>query len=883
MSSALAQLRRKGRISFIGRVWQLCGLNRESILEALEDGALSTRKLLAALGQKGGVDADQADDMLRELKRSGRIVRSGHKWSLPPELSEAAVLERAADDGGVDPDRLIRLFGLAGDRHGQKELQQLLKRLERSGRLRFHHGMYHAAESPRASRRSGHGAERDKWDEASPIEAPGLDEAFPEQTDAATGAEFPWRPSHPSADGPVEGVYCCEHGLAFVRIGDENGPGQRLAVRRRTFPLVCGDCVRVTVCEPAGPGSPAECIVDEVTASSTRPLTLEIGGMKNSWYGTPRGPFPKPARPRARSAAREFCRFFLIEKGCGPLRPSDIVEAVITRRDAHSIWVKVLQRRPALSSIADQESLTRINHQAPGGFPDDVLRETAALSGDLSPDVTDSRADLRELPFVTMDGASARDFDDAVCVERVSGGGWLLRVAIADVSHYVKPGTPLDREALARGNSWYFPTSVAPMLPERLSNDLCSLVPDRDRLVVWAAMDFSPSGRMRRTSFGTGIMRSAARLTYDGAKSLALDRDETALAAFAGANPRASEILSMLDAALELYRVLAKVRRDRGSLDFDLPEPEAEFDGQGHITGLFRADRHDMHRLVEEFMIAANEAVAVFLGKSEIPFLYRVHPAPEGDKLEMFRRQLASCGLMPKGRAPDSMNLPELLRGFAGTPGEYVFNRLCVRTMSQARYSGNNIGHYGLASEAYCHFTSPIRRYADLLVHRALKLALGLGPGPVPSGRRLERVADIINTQERAAIECEREMNKRIACMWMSRQPRGTVWKATVSSVQPFGVFVELDDVPVEGLVHVRDLGNHGWMEYDPFHDCLTDEFSGRSIAVGTHLEVSLSSLDPVTLYINFRTSRLEQYRPSEGGRRKKSGAAREGRHKKHR
>ena len=313
----------------------------------------------------------------------------------------------------------------------------------------------------------------------------------------------------------------------------------------------------------------------------------------------------------------------------------------------------------------------------------------------------------------------------------------------------------------------------------------------------------------------------------------------------------------------------------------ELPEPEASFDAKGRGESLGRAARHDIHRLIEEFMIAANEAVARRLAESDIDFLYRIHPLPDSEKLGLLQGALQALGLDLRnvaGRKRKELDLRAVLAMAQGTPLEGPVNRLCVRAMQQARYSRVNEGHFGLASEAYCHFTSPIRRYADLTVHRALKQALGLAAGSSIDARRLDRIADQINQQERLAMECEREMNKRLACLWMARQDGERIWSASVSSVQSFGCFVELDEAPVEGLIFVENLGvgssSGDWFEYDERRQMLVGVFSGTIFRVGTPVRVVCTRSDVAMLQIDFKPVASRSPFRQDGGRRQPSSKA---------
>lgn len=496
--------------------------------------------------------------------------------------------------------------------------------------------------------------------------------------------------------------------------------------------------------------------------------------------------------------------------------------------------------------VAVQEELVKLNHEVPRDFPAGALSEAEALPGEPGEADFKGRRDVRDLALVTIDGADARDFDDAVHVEEQPGGkGWVLRVAIADVSHYVRPrgrGCPgaLDAEALSRGNSWYFPRSVEPMLPEVLSNGLCSLRPHVNRLAVLAEIPFTAAGKPGKPRFSEVVMRSAARLTYDQVKACILDKDEAALAELR-TEERGEEVLVMLDKAFALYTVLRDVRRQRGTLDFDLPEAQSRLDDLGRVVWLGHRERNDAHRLIEEFMIAANEAVARHLRDADIPFLYRVHPDPDPERLESLFDTLAATGIENLPPKPSPATMQGILAAAQGTPQEFLVNRLCLRAMPQARYMPFNEGHFGLASTAYCHFTSPIRRYADLLTHRALKMSLGLDSGPLPAGEKLLRIGDQINRRERAAMACEREMDRRLGCLALL--PRvGEHFSGIVAGVTDFGVFVELEAMPVEGMIRVEDLGDD-WYDFDARLMSLVGQRSGVQWRMGQKLEVALSEV----------------------------------------
>ena len=462
-----------------------------------------------------------------------------------------------------------------------------------------------------------------------------------------------------------------------------------------------------------------------------------------------------------------------------------------------------------------QEAFVRLNHQVPAAFPEQVLTQAANLPQCPGPDDMAGRENLRHIPLVTIDGEDARDFDDAIHVERQKNG-WLLRVAIADVSHYIPLEVRsrkicLDTEAQERGNSWYFPLSVSPMLPEALSNGLCSLNPGVNRLVMLCEIPFSPTGEPGKAHFAQAVMRSAARLTYTQVRRLLLDKDndtQTTLRAL----PQGSTICNMLADALALSGILRARRMERGSLDFHQPEAAYSVTQDGKVNGIFLAEHNAAHELIEELMLAANEAVAAFLRDSGLPFLYRVHPEPGEENLERLKEALLlsapDClpgAVRPPGKALQPAHIREILRLARGTDKEQVVDSLCLRSLAQARYQSTPQEHFGLSSNCYCHFTSPIRRSADLTVHRALKVALGLSQGPLLAGAKLERLAAHCNHQERAAQECEREMTRRMACLAMQDRI-GEVFNGIVSSMLSFGSFVSLEGLPVEAFVRRHRL-----------------------------------------------------------------------------
>ncbi|QGY38798.1 ribonuclease R [Pseudodesulfovibrio cashew] len=498
--------------------------------------------------------------------------------------------------------------------------------------------------------------------------------------------------------------------------------------------------------------------------------------------------------------------------------------------------------------ITVQEALVKSNHNIRTRFPSGSLSQAEALPEEPSEKDLRGRRDLTAKPFVTIDGSTARDFDDAILVEQ-RNNGYRLWVAIADVSHYVPEGSPLDREALERGNSYYFPRSVEPMFPERLSNGLCSLNPDVNRLVMVARMDTGEDGVTRSAEFFPAVIRSHARLTYGQVKKAILDKEPEAREAM-------GEVLPMVELAEKLARKINLLRQRRGSLDFDLPEAEILFDDNSEVVDIRPKQRHFGHQLIEEFMIAANEAVARFLTESGLPCLFRIHPPADEEKLKNLFRLLAQTDksiLMPKEMEPKVIQ--RLIASQAGTDKEYIVNRMLLRSMKQAKYSPINEGHFGLASEEYCHFTSPIRRYADLVVHRLLKAALAIGdkdapPRPVPGLKKLTNVAGQLSGRERAAMDAEREIHKRVMVLFMRDKVGGT-FGGVISHITDYGFYVELREVMAEGMVRLSTMDDD-YYTYWPHREMLVGERTGQSFKLGQAVEVVLEEVSLERLELNF-------------------------------
>ena len=476
------------------------------------------------------------------------------------------------------------------------------------------------------------------------------------------------------------------------------------------------------------------------------------------------------------------------------------------------------------------------------GFSDEFDPATTiaaqSIPDRVHPEEITARRDLRHLPLVTIDGEDARDFDDAVHVSRTPSG-YRLVVAIADVAHYVRPSGPLDREALRRATSVYFPGTVLPMLPERLSNGICSLNPDVDRLCMVCDLALDKNGKPLHADIYDAVMRSHARLTYTRvAQALAGDPE-----------PDLKPLLADLEVAHELAKKLTAQRKQRGSLDFDLPESKIILDDEGKVAEIARRPRNDAHRLVEEFMLAANEGVARVFDVRGLPTLYRIHDQPDGDKLDAFAALARSHGFeLPAGDQLTPAVLNEFLKAVEGKPAQKALNSLLLRAMMQAQYSPDNIGHYGLAAPHYLHFTSPIRRYPDLMVHRLLKEHWARGGQPLRQHERDEQeaflagVAAQCSDRERAAMKAERDVDAFYSALYMQDKV-GEKFKAVISGVAEFGLFCELQDVYVEGLVPAETLGDG--VRFDKELQRLVIGSSGLKYSVGDGILVELVSADP--------------------------------------
>ena len=473
------------------------------------------------------------------------------------------------------------------------------------------------------------------------------------------------------------------------------------------------------------------------------------------------------------------------------------------------------------------------SHEIPNEWPDEVLEEAARFTDKINVDDIANREDIRDLPLVTIDGEDARDFDDAVYCER-QGSGWRLLVAIADVSHYVLPGMAMDDEALNRGNSVYFPQRVVPMLPEILSNGLCSLNPKIDRLCLVCELHINKQGKVKRHRFFEGVMRSAERLTYNKVANILINQDKKL-------REKYKESIPHLENLYDLYKLLNKHREEKGVLDFRSIEPCFEFDESNAVASIFALERNDAHRLIEEFMLAANIAAAEFLLEKEIPALYRVHEIPKATKLEALHGFLGELGLNLGGsETPTAKDYANLIEKVKDREDAHLIETVLLRSMQLAVYSEKNMGHFGLAFPAYAHFTSPIRRYPDLMVHRAIRHLINNKDSASfgYSNRDMHSIAENCSTTDRRAEEASRDVIQWYKCEFMQGKV-GEVYEGTISGVTSFGMFVELDGIYVEGLVHITALPAD-YYHFDPIGHRLTGERGGKSYRLGSRVKVKV-------------------------------------------
>lgn len=672
----------------------------------------------------------------------------------------------------------------------------------------------------------------------------------------AEGAYIPLDPSD-LIEGRVIGH---RDGIGFLARSDKQKPDLILSPRQMSR-VFDGDIVNVRIAGKDRRGRD-EAVIVQVVTSSTQTLT---GIYRDTRKDKAPGGTVVPENSRIPHEV------MIPVSGINGARDGQVVLVNITRqpgpRNAPEGDIQeVLGERmdPGMEiEIAVRE------HDIPVDFPSGVLDQIHGMSEEVLEADKQGRVDLRDLPLVTIDGEDARDFDDAVYATKTRSGGWKLYVAIADVSHYVEAGTALDVEARTRGNSVYFPGQVVPMLPELLSNGLCSINPDVDRLCMVCEMNISKSGTLSRYAFYEGVMRSHARLTYTKVGTMLETPDSEA-----GQMLRQEyrHVTEALDDLYGLYGVLRKARQARGAIDFETVETQIIFNDARKIDRIVPRERNDAHKVIEECMLAANVATARFLERHKIPALYRVHAAPAPERLANLRLFLSEHGLsLGGGDKPTPEDYQQLRQQIASRPDEDIIQTVMLRSMSQAIYTPHNEGHFGLAYKAYAHFTSPIRRYPDLIVHRAIRSVIRCGedaPGikrvdatPVDKKTRwypynFEQMVELgehCSMTERRADEATRDVMDWLKCEFMSDKI-GEVYAGKVATVTSFGLFVRLDDDYVEGLVHISALPSD-YYQFEPERHVLRGERSGKTYGLGDAVTIQVARVDLDDRKIDFVVS----------------------------
>lgn len=493
-------------------------------------------------------------------------------------------------------------------------------------------------------------------------------------------------------------------------------------------------------------------------------------------------------------------------------------------------------------------------HAIPFEWPDAVSQEVQGFGSTVSDISHGGRTELRDVDLITIDGADARDFDDAVYCKKTDTG-WRLLVAIADVAHYVSVGSALDKEAIVRGTSVYFPDRVVPMLPEVLSNGLCSLNPKVDRLCMVCDMRVSSGGKVTKATFFEGVMKSKARLTYSQVGDFLSGASETSVP---------QDLQGSVRDLHDLYKAFAVARGRRGAIEIDLPQTKFKLNDDGEIDCIEVVPRNDAHRLIEECMIAANVEAAKFLKKHRIPGLYRVHPKPDPDRFNDLRLYLVSLGLkVPHPDHVEPRHFTELIQQVKDRPDSAAITMAMLRSLTHAEYSPKNVGHFGLALESYAHFTSPIRRYPDLLVHRAIRhIVRGGKPGAYDySPKEMERLGAITSAHEKRAEEATRDVEAWLKCQYMEGH-LGDEFDGVITGVTNFGVFVQITELMTDGLVHVTSLAND-YYKFDAGSQRLVGERSGHTYSLGEEMRVRVHKVDMDSRKIDFRPVQDESLKQS--------------------
>jgi ribonuclease R len=498
----------------------------------------------------------------------------------------------------------------------------------------------------------------------------------------------------------------------------------------------------------------------------------------------------------------------------------------------------------------------------PEGFPDDVVEDSRRRADEFDENNIEGRTDFTVRTVITIDPVDARDFDDAISLEKTAEGNWLLGVHIADVSHFVRPKTPLDREARERGTSVYLPDRVLPMLPEIISNGLASLQPDRVRYVKSALMEFTPEGVRTHTELHAGAIKSARRFTYEEVDDFLADRG-------VWKKKLTPEVFELLERMHTLAMTLRKRRIEKGALELTMQEIKVDLDKDGRVVGAHRTENTESHQIIEEFMLAANMAVAEKIAEADWFFLRRVHESPDPRKLHLLETFVTSLGLKNEG-LESRFELQKLLGDVHGKPEEYAVNFALLRSLQRARYAPLDEGHYALASDCYCHFTSPIRRYPDLTIHRLVD-ALLLGRKPRNDFDELVSLGDHCSDRERRAEAAERELTKVKLLAYLAERV-GEEMDAIVTGVEEFGLFAQGTEFPAEGLIHISSLADD-FYHYDRSSHSLTGRRAGNAFRLGDKVRVTVARVDIERRELDFRiVDRLQRARPAGGGKHDQRG-----------
>ena len=619
-----------------------------------------------------------------------------------------------------------------------------------------------------------------------------------------------------------------QDGFGFL-IPDDGRPDIALPAREMHKALH-GDRVSVRVTGTDRRGRPEGEIV-EVLERAHREIVGRLHDERGVWFVVAENrriaqDLIVPAKDRGAAKPGDVVVVEVVEYPTAEREPIARVIEVLGRATDPGMEIEIALRKHALPFKFSKLATAQAKR-----LPDHVLDSERA-----------GRVDLTALPLVTIDGETAKDFDDAVWCER-NGKGFRLLVAIADVSHYVRDGDAIDQDARDRATSVYFPRRVIPMLPEALSNELCSLKPRVDRLCMVADMEVTATGTIRRYKFYPAVMHSRARLTYTEVWTWLSDPA-------AAKDERARELLPHLQTLYELYHVLDASRDLRGAIDFETVELQLVFDKHGKIEQIVPAPRNDAHKLIEECMLAANVCAADLLAKAGHPALYRVHEGPTPEKLEQLKAFLGASALsLGGGEEPTAMDYAKLLEKIRDRPDFALLQTVLLRSLQQARYRPDNVGHFGLAYEAYAHFTSPIRRYPDLLVHRAIKAVLA-GKRYQPVGTTWEDLGIHASLAERRADDATRDVEAWLKC-WYMQDKVGEAFDGTVSGVASFGIFVTLDGLNVDGLCHVTELPRD-YFRFDPIRHALTGERSGLAFRLADRVRVRVARVDLEQARIDF-------------------------------